>query len=309
MPRSGTSEKEGKGGKDGKRSVLGIKKTRQSIAKRNSKRGGNLGGAVPKKTTTKDKNNTKVQRVVSSVTAESPEDPVWRALLHNGVVFPPGYIPHSIPMKYDGKTIELGPRAEELASMFAVLEEEVYIEDVSFGPNFMRGLRRALKKEKSPAVVLVKNLKQCDFSIIRKHVKTNGIRYEKESEETRSLRKKCRYAIVDGSQEYVNGYDIPTPGILIGDKSGLVRDRVFPEDVTINIGEESPAPPCPMEGHKWGRVIHEKKELWVACWMDTAYGDEDYAELTGRKVRKMDGKTTPYSIFLENLGKPEATGK
>jgi len=30
----------------------------------------------------------------------------------------------------------------------------------------------------------------------------------------------------------------------------------MPEDVTINISEDSEPPPCPIEGHNWKAVVH-----------------------------------------------------
>lgn len=40
----------------------------------------------------------------------------WTKLEHNGVLFPPDYVPHGVKMKYDGKPISLSPEAEEVAS-------------------------------------------------------------------------------------------------------------------------------------------------------------------------------------------------
>ncbi|KAF8921693.1 DNA topoisomerase 1, partial [Haplosporangium bisporale] len=53
---------------------------------------------------------------------ENEDDTVkWNTLIHNGVYFPPDYVPHGIKMKYDGKPIKLAPEVEEVASFFAAL--------------------------------------------------------------------------------------------------------------------------------------------------------------------------------------------
>lgn len=307
MPSSGTTEEAINEAPKRVSTPLKIRKTSQSISKSTRKSRGNNSISICGTPTTKSETESKRKSIASSVTTESPTPRIWRTLLHNGVSFPRRYLPHKVPMEYDGKYVFLGPWAEELASMFAVLDERLYSQNATFAKNFMGGLRRALKKEKSPEIGLITEFDKCDFSMIKDHVKKCGMRYEKETVEDESLWKRCRFAIVDGSHEYVCGFDIPPPAIVInqGEKSGLVHDRLSPEDITINIGEESPPPPCPVDGHDWGRVVHEQNELWVASWVNTAYGVDEYAIITGKKVGKMDGKNTPYSVAMQHLGKPE----
>lgn len=305
--RSSDSKNAGGGNEERVTHNPGIAKAKQSIAKSMPKRkslgsvGLGLRGKISKRAQRKEPNPTRIGSPDTKI--ESQEDPKWRTLLHNGVSFPPNYKPHGIPLKYDGKTVKLGPWAEEVASMFVLVDMKHYINEPRFCQNFFEGFRRALKKERSPSVKVVKEFGLCDFSLIRTYVSKSGLRYEKGSRQLRSLRKRCEYAIVDGLQQYVHGYEVARPAILVDreERSGMVRDRVFPEHVTINIGEESPDPDCPMDGHKWGRVIHEQKELWVASWIDTSYEDENYATLTGQRVRPMDGKPNPVSIFLEKI--------
>lgn len=242
------------------------------------------------------KGNKKFRTALQAATEATPsgntvdsDKLLWKTLLHNGVVFPPRYLPHRVPMQYDGKPVRLGPCAEEVASMYAKVDEKKIRDIKMFEKNIMAGLRRAMRKDQSPDVNTVIDFEKCDFSKIFKYVRHCGIRYEEDTEDTVSLRKRCRFAIVNGEQEFVSGFEIPHPRIFLGldEKIGMVKDRVFPEDVTINIGEESPVPDCPIEGHNWGRVIHEPKEAWVAFWMDSVYGDEEYAEITGQKVRPL----------------------
>ena len=50
----------------------------------------------------------------------------WRFLEHNGVIFPPKYEPHGVKMKYDGKTVDLNPEQEAVATMYAAMIKTDY---------------------------------------------------------------------------------------------------------------------------------------------------------------------------------------
>lgn len=45
---------------------------------------------------------------------ELPKGIQWRELEHNGIFFPPEYVPHGVKMKYDGVEIDLPPEIEEV---------------------------------------------------------------------------------------------------------------------------------------------------------------------------------------------------
>lgn len=55
---------------------------------------------------------------------ELPEGIQWRTLEHNGVMFPPPYKPHNVPLVYNGKDIELTPSQEEIASFYAAIPKD-----------------------------------------------------------------------------------------------------------------------------------------------------------------------------------------
>lgn len=78
-----------------------------------------------------------------------PEDDSikWTSLEHNGVLFPPEYVPHNIKMKYDGKPIKLSPEAEEVASFFAALLETDHGQNPVFQKNFFDDWVSVLKKD------------------------------------------------------------------------------------------------------------------------------------------------------------------
>ena len=49
---------------------------------------------------------------------------------------------------------------------------------------------------------------------------------------------------------------------------GKLKVRVYPRDITINIGEEAQVPPVPemYKGQKWKEVRHDNTVTWLAFW-------------------------------------------
>lgn len=45
------------------------------------------------------------------------KDELWETLQHQGVLFPPAYVPHGIPLLYDGQPVALSPAEEEVLSL------------------------------------------------------------------------------------------------------------------------------------------------------------------------------------------------
>jgi len=50
---------------------------------------------------------------------EPPEGTHWTTLEHAGVIFPPDYEPHGLPVYYEGEAIRLTPEQEEMATLYA----------------------------------------------------------------------------------------------------------------------------------------------------------------------------------------------
>ena len=57
------------------------------------------------------------------------------------------------------------------------------------------------------------------------------------------------------------------PGIFRGrgghPHAGKLKNRIVPEFVSVNIGEDDVIPPCPVPGHGWKEVIHNPKAAWL----------------------------------------------
>ena len=60
----------------------------------------------------------------------------WTTLSHNGVVFPPAYVPHGVPLIYNGNRITLTPEQEEVASFYAAMSKTDYMEKKVFHKTF-----------------------------------------------------------------------------------------------------------------------------------------------------------------------------
>ena len=43
---------------------------------------------------------------------------------HNGLAFPPAYVPHGKKLLYDGEEVDLDPICEELATFYALVPDD-----------------------------------------------------------------------------------------------------------------------------------------------------------------------------------------
>lgn len=220
----------------------------------------------------------------------------WNTLVHNAVMFPPEYEPHGIPMYYNDSPIELSPQSEEFATFYAAKLATDYVKKPTFQRNFFEDFRASLHG--TAAFNVVKKLEFCDFSHIFNHLETKKAEKKeipaaekKLIREAESLRcKKYTVALVDGRDEKVGNYRVEPPGLFLGrgehPKMGKIKSRIYPEDVTINIGEDGPIPECPMEGHKWGSIVHKKDVTWLCGWKDSITGGSKYVWLAAGSAFK-----------------------
>jgi len=60
-------------------------------------------------------------------------------------------------------------------------------------------------------------------------------------------------AVIDNTLEKVGGYVIEIPTLFKGrgkhPKAGLLKGRILPENITLNLAEDAPVPKCLMPGH------------------------------------------------------------
>jgi DNA topoisomerase-1 len=222
----------------------------------------------------------------------------WTTLEHNGVVFPPEYepLPKNVKMKYDGVPVVLHVEAEEVAGFFgAMLNSTHNVENPTFQKNFFEDFKAILKKTGGAKTqkgepINIKEFKKCDFKPIFEYY--DGKRLEKKSmsaAEKKALKAEkdeaeapYMYCMWDGRKQKVGNFRVEPPGLFRGrgehPKTGKLKTRVLPEQITINIGKGAKVPPPP-EGHKWKEVRHDQEGTWLAMWQENVNGNYKYVML------------------------------
>lgn len=214
----------------------------------------------------------------------------WTSFTHSGVLFPEPYIPHSIPLIYDGKKITLNPNSEEYATIYSKFTETEYVKNKVFNKNFFNDWLKILKKDGHNEIT---DITKCDFSLILSHIlkhkeaKKNISKEEKEKEKEikDKFESKFKIAYVDKKEQATGNFRIEPPGIFLGrgchPKAGKIKKRIYPEDITLNIDTKSPIPELPkfLSKHKWGKIIHDNTLEWLASWKDDISGKTKYVWL------------------------------
>lgn len=237
---------------------------------------------------------------VSEATLDGGAKIQWKTFEHNGVEFPPAYVPHHVPIIYKGNEIILEPHAEECATLYAKFADTEYISKI-FNKNFWNDWKPTLKNTN------ITSLDDCDFSLIKEHIlKLKKIKAGLSKEEKTKLKEqkekedaKYKIAIVDGVEQPVGNFKIEPPGIFIGRGChpllGSIKQRIEPEDVIINIGKEAQVP-SPPEGHKWKEVIHDQEVRWLASWIDTITGENKYVWLAAQSKWKAESDRNKFDL-------------
>lgn len=229
----------------------------------------------------------------------------WDTLQHNGVVFPPEYepLPKNVKLLYDGTPLTLSIEAEEIAGFFgAMLNSTHNVENPTFQKNFFADFTEEVKKtggakDKDGNKVAIKEFSKLDFKPIFNYY--DGKNQEKKARST--AEKKADKAakdeieapytqcIWDGRKEQVGNFRVEPPGLFRGrgehPKTGRVKKRVTPEQITINIGKEATVP-APPEGHKWKAIQHDNKATWLAMWQENINGAYKYVMLAAKSSIK-----------------------
>jgi len=199
----------------------------------------------------------------------------WNTLEHNGVMFPPEYQKHNIPIIYKNEKIILDKDNEEIATLYAKYLETEYVKNKIFNKNFWEDWKKILGNEYK-----IQSLNDCDFKLINEYIIKQ--KQDKISSENLLDANKFKIAIVDGKEQPVGNFRIEPPGIFIGrgcnPKLGKIKKRIQPEDIIINIGKNSKIPEPP-KGHKWKKVIHDNTVEWLASWKDNITGKIKYVWL------------------------------
>lgn len=271
-----------------------------------------------KKTTNKSKKTAKNSKYIKStkMTPSSGDgQKKWTTLVHNGVIFPPPYMPHGVKILYNGKPVDLTPEQEEVATMFAVMKDTDYMLKDKFKENFWNDWRKLLGKNH-----VIQSLDKCDFTPIydwcqqEKEKKKQMSSEEKKAlkEEKLKMEDKFMWAIVDGVKEKVGNFRVEPPGLFRGrgehPKMGKLKSRIRPRDITINIGKDAPIPECPIPGERWKEVRHDNTVTWLAFWNDPINPKEfkyvflaASSTLKGQSDKEKYEKARMLKDYIENI--------
>ena len=200
----------------------------------------------------------------------------WTTLLHNGVAFPPPYDFRKLTVKIQGEQFALSPEQEEMLMAWAKKKDTPYVNDPVFQKNFLGDLIKALPARFSN--IALTDIDWRELNAIADHEKTANLSDEEKKkrsaqrkQERDELKAKFGIAYLDGIETEVGAYLVEPPGILMGRGNhplrGRWKNRIQPEDVILNLGEDAPTPQAP-EGHVWKDIVHEHDSMWVASWYD-----------------------------------------
>ena len=211
----------------------------------------------------------------------------WTLLQHNGPMFPEEYKPHKTPIIVNGKEIVLPPLAEEYATMYSRFLDTEYIQSNVFKKNFWKDFKPTLKELNQELT-----LDDIDFSLIKQYYdKMREIKANMSEDEKKRIKIKqteldepYQNCIIDGTQQKIGNYKVEPPGIFMGrgnhPKLGMIKKRVYPIDVTLNLSKDAPVPEPnvsnPDGSMKWGSIIHDMNVIWLASWKDNISGKVKY---------------------------------
>jgi DNA topoisomerase-1 len=199
----------------------------------------------------------------------------WTTLKHNGVLFPPPYTPHNIPVKYLNTDVKLTPEQEEAATMYAKYLKTDYVKNSTFNKNFWKDWKKILGPEH-----IIQNLSDVDFTPIYNYIQNQQ---KKKNTDTTTNLDKYKTLYIDGVEQPVGNYRIEPPGIFIGrgnhPKTGRIKKRIQPSDITINIGKEEEIPKTPNGDTNWKEIIHDRRSVWIASWKENITNHTKYVWL------------------------------
>ncbi|CCA39926.1 DNA topoisomerase 1 [Komagataella phaffii CBS 7435] len=225
----------------------------------------------------------------------------WHSLKHNGVLFPPEHVPlpSHVKLYYDKKPVDLPIQAEEVACFFDF---------------------KKIVLEHGGANVEIESFDKCDFSKIFDHYETQkSLKKSLTAAQKREIKsekdkfeEKYKYCLLNGRRERVGNFRIEPPGLFRGrgshPKTGRVKKRIYPEDVSLNLSEDAPIPPPP-EGHQWKEIKHDNTVAWLATWRENVTNTVKYvlfaadSSLKGRSDFKKFEKARELKKYIHRIRK------
>lgn len=214
-------------------------------------------------------------------------------LEHKGVAFPPEHHLRGISISIAGEKFPLNQEQEELVYAWAKKKDTHYVRDPVFQSNFLVDFKKLLPERLRD----ISSIADVDFSEAFALVEQEKRMKEAEKERIRNLpkdeRKKIRIArkseldklkafygkaLIDGMEVDVANWLVEPPGLFMGrgqhPQRGKWKPRVAPNEVILNLGEDTLAP----EGN-WKRIVHDHTSTWLATWIEKLTGKRKYVWL------------------------------
>lgn len=240
---------------------------------------------------------------------ELPEGQKWRTLSHCGPLFPPAYVPlpKNVYLMYEGEPFMLNPAAEEVAGFYAAMLHSDYPKKAKFNENFMKGFRDNMTAEEKKKIT---KLELCDFSKMQAHfvglseLRKAASKDEKKlrKEKDEEIKKIYGYALLDGHKQKIGNFRIEPPGLFRGrgehPKMGLLKNRLRPEDIIVNVSDINAAP-VPPAGHKWKEVRCDSSVTWLCSWNENIAGQTKYIMFNAESYLKGRNDMKKYDLARE----------
>lgn len=89
-------------------------------------------------------------------------------------------------------------------------------------------------------------------------------------------------------------------------KMGKLKQRVEPEQVSINLSECAAIPICNIPGHAWSDVRHDPRGQWLATWKENINNQSKYMQLAAQSSFKGKSDRSKYNkaaLLCKNIEK------
>lgn len=214
---------------------------------------------------------------------------LWSTMNHNGVLFPDEYELKNIKLIHKDKEITLNKEAEEAALFYAKFLNTEYIKNSRFNKNFFKDFSKLLDKDLNINSLDELNFKNFENYLIKeKDKKLNLSKDEKEliKNEQKKKEENFLFAEIDGKKQPVGNFRIEPPGLFMGrgchPLAGRIKKRIYPEDITINIGKGEKIPETGFKDRMWKEVIHDNTVIWLASWKEKITDKMKYVRLSDK---------------------------
>jgi DNA topoisomerase-1 len=250
----------------------------------------------------------------------------WTTLEHNGVVFPPPYepLPAKVKLHYDGVPVSLHVDAEEVATFYgSMLNSTVNVSNPVFNKNFFDDFKKILDKtghgkDASGRTVKILEFERCDFSHIFEHFDSERAKKKAMPAAQKKALKAAKdaaeelymFCLWDGRKQKVGNFRVEPPGLFRGrgehPKTGKVKLRVHPNQITINIGR-GVKPPAPPPGTNWKEIKHDQEATWLAMWQENINGAYKYvmlaanSDIKGQSDHKKFEKARELKKYIDKI--------